>query len=137
METTERLYTLADMEQLHDDYELDRGRLVPMSRPKLRHARIANRIAHSLTSFLDKHPLGEVYTGDPGFILERNPDTLRGPDVAFVRQEHLAGRSEDDWYDGGPDLAVEVMSPADRPGEVLIKVGQYLDAGTRLVWRIS
>jgi Uma2 family endonuclease len=79
---------------------------------------------------------GELLAAETGFTLFRNPDTVRAPDIAFVRRERIPGET------GGfphmaPDLAVEVLSPDDRPGETLAKVGDWLEAGTQLVWVID
>jgi Uma2 family endonuclease len=70
-------------------------------------------------------------------IISRGPDTVRAPDVWFVRTERLeGGRLPNAFFPGAPDLAVEVISPTDRRGAVMKKVGEYLEAGTRLVWVI-
>jgi len=73
-----------------------------------------------------------------GFLLSRNPDTVRGPDVSFVRADRFnaeeAGRG---YFRGAPDLAIEILSPSNRPGETHAKVADYLAAGARLVWVID
>ncbi|MEO1576501.1 MAG: Uma2 family endonuclease, partial [Pseudomonadota bacterium] len=78
----------------------------------------------------EEHPIGEVVCCDPGFILARDPDTVRGPDVAVLRHENYP---EDDmehrFVTGAPDLAVEVLSKSDRPGAVAAKTRDYLRAG--------
>jgi len=75
---------------------------------------------------------GEVWT-EVGFILSRNPDTVRAPDIAFVSADRLAGKDVEGFFEGPPDIAVEVLSPDDRASEVQAKIRQYLAAGTRLV----
>src|SRR6185436_17210046 len=80
---------------------------------------------------------GAVFVGDNGFTLSRNPDTVRGPDIAFVRKERVAHPIPSTFLQFAPDLVVEVLSPNDRPGEVLAKVGDWIDAGARLVWVID
>jgi len=65
-----------------------------------------------------------------------NPDTVRAPDAAFVR----SGRPEASYrgfYPGAPDLAIEVLSPDDRPGYVREKVAEWLEAGARAVWVVD
>jgi len=59
---------------------------------------------------------------------------VRGPDVAFVRKDRLPAPIPTSYLEFAPDVVVEVLSPGDRPGEVLAKVGDWLDAGARLVW---
>ena len=72
---------------------------------------------------------------ESGFKLTSNPDTVRGPDVAFISQSRLP-EPEPVGYPA-PDLVVEILSPGDRPGEVLGKVADWLSAGTRLVWVVD
>jgi Uma2 family endonuclease len=124
--------------------ELVRGALVVREPAGYRHGSVAARILSALAAFLERdqvaraaaHPLGEVLAAETGFTLHRRPDTVRAPDVAFVawdrRPEATAGFAE-----LAPDLAVDVLSPGDRPGEVLAKVADWLDAGTRVVWVID
>ena len=80
---------------------------------------------------------GRVLTCDSGFTLARNPDTVRGPDVAYVSRERWAGPLPDGYGEFAPDLAVEIRSPSDRTGAVLAKVGEWLDAGANLIWVID
>jgi len=79
---------------------------------------------------------GAVFVGDVGFTLHRDPDTVRGPDVAFVRNR-LPQPIPNSYLEFAPDLVVDVLSDNDRPGEVLAKVGDWLDAGARLVWVVD
>jgi hypothetical protein len=82
---------------------------------------------------VDRHGLGEVVIDDTGFVLAREPDTLRGPDVAFVSRvsRERVDRLEDARHPfaGAPDLAVEILSPSDTPSAVHAKVADYLAAG--------
>src|SRR4029077_19991887 len=81
--------------------------------------------------------LGQVVAGDVGFTLSRGPDTVRGPDVAFVRRGRVPRPLPSAYAELAPDLAVEILSPSDRSGETLAKVADWLNAGTRLVWVID
>jgi Uma2 family endonuclease len=116
------------------DFELDEGRLVPLTQGKRRHGKACVRLARMIGDFVELHALGETYGNDTGCVLSEHPATVRGPDVAFLRADRLSQSSEEDWVLGAPDLAVEVLSPSNRPGAMLRKVSQYLDAGARLVW---
>lgn len=100
-----------------------------------RHGRIAARFTAKLAPFVEEHRLGECFAAETGFILQRNPDTVRAPDVAFVGRERLRATTiaEEGFFPGPPDLAVEVVSPGDSYLEVEAKVGAWLDAGTRVV----
>jgi Uma2 family endonuclease len=98
------------------------------------HGRIAMRIAAQLFQHVEERGLGTVYAAETGFILARNPDTVRAPDAAFVRRERVeeVGETEGYWP-GAPDLAVEVVSPGDACAEVEGKVTDWLRAGARMV----
>ena len=130
-----------DLYRLPDDgrrYELIAGTVVSEPLPGFRHGRVVARIVSLLRAFAEAQGLGEVVTADTGFVLARGPDTLRGPDVAFVDNGRLPSASEESKaFEGAPDLAVEVVSPSNRPDEVHAKVADYLAAGTRLVWVVD
>src|SRR5204863_137465 len=74
---------------------------------------------------------------ETGFTLSRGPDTVRAPDIAFVRRERLPDPIPVGFPDLAPDLVVEVLSPGERAGEILAKVADWLSAGTRLVWVVD
>ena len=131
------LYTVEDLEQLDGDFELDEGVLVPMNPPKPLHASLVIRIGARLLAHAEAGDLGTVLGGDAGFALRCNPDTLRGIDVAFVRAERARNLFDDVYPQGAPDLAVEVLPPGDRPGQVLRKVSQVLEAGCSLLWVVD
>jgi len=120
----------------HQHAELVRGVLVVREPPGLRHGRVALNLARRLADHADAEGLGRVYM-ESGFKLAADPDTVRGPDISFVRHSRLPSPEPRGFPDFAPDLAVEVLSPDDRPGEVLGKVGEYLSAGTTLVWVID
>jgi Uma2 family endonuclease len=80
---------------------------------------------------------GQIFAAETGFTLFRAPDTVRAPDIAFVRRERLPDPVPAGYLELAPDLVVEVLSPNDRPGEVLAKIGDWLEAGARLVWVID
>ena len=117
--------------------ELVRGVLVVREPAGARHGRIAADVAWRLRTHIEGTDSGDVYAAETGFTLTRDPDTVRAPDVAFVRKERLPTPEPAGFPDFAPDLAVEVLSPGDRPGELLSKVADWLTAGTRLVWVID
>jgi len=117
--------------------ELVRGQLVVREPPGTRHGSIAARLTYLLADYVYRHELGVVCSQDTGFKLESDPDTVRAPDVAFIgraRADQIPARG---YAAFAPDLVAEIVSPDDRPGELLAKVGQWLDAGTQLVWVID
>lgn len=114
--------------------ELVRGVLLVREPPGTGHGLRSARLLYRVMEFVRQHDLGEVIAQDTGFKIARDPDTVRAPDVAFVAREHLAGIPEEGYAELAPDWVAEILSPGDRPGEVLEKVGQWLGAGVRLVW---
>lgn len=117
--------------------ELVHGVLVVREPPGMRHGRIAMNLAHRLADHVRAHALGQVYAAETGFHLARDPDTVRAPDVAFVAAERVPDPEPEGFAQLAPDLVIEVLSPGDRPGETLAKVGDWLEAGSRLVWVID
>src|SRR6059058_4807360 len=114
--------------------ELLRGVLVVREPPSTSHGGRAALLTARLGTFVEHAGLGEVFAQDTGFKIEHDPDTVRAPDVAFVARDRVAQIPSEGYAEVAPDLVVEILSPADRPGEVLEKVGQWLSAGSRLVW---
>jgi Uma2 family endonuclease len=130
--------TAEDLLNLPDDgkvYELERGVLICMSPASPRSNVISVKVIRRLGDFVESHQLGEVGGSEGGFELTSDPDTVRAPDIWFVRAERVPpGGMPDEFFKGAPDIAGEVLSPSDRPGALLKKVGEYLEAGARLVW---
>jgi Uma2 family endonuclease len=132
--TAEQLFRARDIGRC----ELLRGELIMMSPTNPRHSQITLRIGQLLLNHIDEHSeQGTIHGGDPGFIIETDPDTVRAPDVALVKKDGAAFKPEKGFFQGAPDLAIEVLSPGDVAGEVLEKVQQWLDAGTTEVWIVD
>jgi Uma2 family endonuclease len=117
--------------------ELVGGQLVMMSPAGFDHGRFASRIVAALENHVAQHGLGIVTTAEAGFQLARDPDTVRAPDVAFVRADRIPPGGVRGYFQGAPDLAVEVVSPSDRPDEVATKVQDWLQAGCSMVWVVE
>lgn len=144
MATIAQHVTDEDLPRLPRDgrkYELVDGE-VRVSAAGARHGAVCVRLTLRLGTFVAEHQLGHIFESSTGFRWPgRKPDrpyNLRSPDVSFV----AAGRFPDEREPVGfvafaPDLAVEVLAPDDRRRDVLEKIGEYLDAGTRLVWVID
>jgi len=94
-------------------------------------------LAARLFGFVEPRNLGAVYSGDPGFLIARDPDTVRAPDVAFVQAERVPAEPVRGYFEGAPDLAVEILSPNDLASQVLDKVHQWLEAGCLIVWVVD
>jgi Uma2 family endonuclease len=117
--------------------ELVRGRLVVREPAGFQHGVIAAAIAHHLREFVAAEGLGVVVAAETGFKLTATPDTVRAPDCGFVSKARIPEPMPRGYFPLSPDLAVEVLSPDDRPGEVLSKVADWLRAGSVVVWVIN
>jgi Uma2 family endonuclease len=114
--------------------ELIRGRLVVREPAGFRHGVVAMEIGRRLSEFVRAGGLGIVVAAETGFKLASDPDTVRAPDAAFISHNRVPSPLPRGYADFPLDLAVEVLSPDDRPGEVLAKVSDWLTSGARLVW---
>ena len=130
--TVEEFMNIDDEPNRH---ELIKGELLTMTPPKPLHGRIVTNLTIILGLYVKAKRLGVVY-GDSGYHLEHDPDTVLGPDISFVSAQRV-GQSEEHYYDGPPDLAVEVLSPNDRKGDVERKLAVYLETGARSVWHVN
>jgi Uma2 family endonuclease len=132
--TVEAYCALPDDERYRD--ELVRGRLVREPRPGPQHAWLQVRLGSMLHDFVERQGLGFVL-GDAGYVLAEKPATVRGPDLSFVAAGRMPDGPSAELPRLAPDLAVEIVSPSNRPAEIHEKVMQYLEAGVRLVWIVD
>ncbi len=138
---TATLVTAEQLMRMPNDgcrYELVSGELREISPPDVIHGLVMSAFNELLRYYARTHKLGSVLGGDPSFLLERDPDTVRGPDVAFIRRERLAANplAHAAWP-GAPDLAVEILSPSDTRREANEKVAAWLEAGARMAWVVN
>jgi Uma2 family endonuclease len=131
--------TLEDLLNMPEDgmkHELVNGEIV-VSPGGWKHSEIAIKISHILATFLEGHPIGKVGGSDLGVWLSNG--NLRSPDVTFVRNEKLPNNEEDQYKfaEFVPDLAVEVLSPSDRPKFVEEKIREFLANGVPIVWCVD
>ena len=140
MVTAQRVLTADDVLQLPDDgqrHELIAGELRTMAPSSGEHGAITAVSTISLGQHVRVHQLGRVFSSETGFLLARDPDTVRAPDIAFVRRERVAAVEAAGplrgYWPGAPDLAIEVVSPNDLYTEVEAKVATWLAYGTRMV----
>ncbi len=116
-------------------FELVRGKVVEMRRPMPEHGRVCVNAGYVLESFGRQTALGYAISNDSAVLTERDPDTVRGPDVCFYTHARWpraqVGRG---LPPVPPDIAVEVYSPGNRKGEMNKKILEYLAAGALLVW---
>ncbi len=133
MSIAEALLTAEEYALLPDNgrpTELVRGRIVTMNLPAPRHGQICGKVGRSLGNFAEENDLGHLVANDSGVVTEHDPDTVRGPDVAFYPYTRVPrGPLPPGYLAVVPTLAIEVRSPGDRWSEVLAKVAEYLRAG--------
>jgi Uma2 family endonuclease len=122
----------------HPKTELVQGALVFREAASLDHGTTNVQLIVRLHTFVEEHQLGYVFTPDTGFIVATAPDTVRLPDVSFVRASRLPfGPRRPKFFHGAPDLAVEVTSPSNRAGQISAKLDEYFRAGAQIVWIID
>jgi Uma2 family endonuclease len=117
--------------------ELIAGRVFVREYARPQHGAIAAEILIEIGIYLRATPIGVVFA-ESGFHIERNPDTVRAPDVAYVAGARgFAARDQAMWGSGAPDLCVEVVSPNDRLTRVAQKARQWIATGAQLVWVVD
>jgi Uma2 family endonuclease len=136
--TLNKLLTLEDYSRLPDDgrnTELVRGRIVEVPPTYPYHGYVCGNVYRHVDQFVRENSLGRVMTNDSGVVTERDPDTLRGADVAYYSYARLpkGPLPHDSYLTVAPDLIFEVRSPSDRRSQVLLKVTEYLTAGVTAV----
>ena len=115
--------------------ELIQGVFYPAMPTGGRHGEIEALLAWRLLNVVQPSGRGRVMTGDPGIVLERGPDTVRAPDIAYFSAERLPPETDiTRFLDAVPDLAVEIVSPSNRPSEIREKAEMWTSFGARLVW---
>ena len=132
--------TVADFESAshQDRAELIDGEIVEMTPSSDGSSSISASITAMLWNHVRPNGLGRVYSSDGGFVLFPDRETVRVPDVAFVRRERMPqGEARRHFPRLAPDLVVEVLSPTDRASDVLAKVAMYQDAGVPLIWLVD
>lgn len=119
-------------------YELAKGVLLMMSPSGWRHGRVVGELHGLLWQHVRANALGTLFGAETGFLLSEDPDTVRAPDLAFIAVENLPDEPpEGAYWPGPPDLAVEVLSPSDRTGDVDAKIRDWLTSGARCVWVVD
>jgi Uma2 family endonuclease len=130
--------TAEDLLNMPEDdlrHELIKGELLTMPVPKLLHGFVTANLLMLLHVHVKTNNLG-LLVAESGFHLESGPDTVLGPDIAFVARDRV-GTDQDCFFPGAPDLAVEVLSPSDRRGKVERKTALYLELGAKSVWNVN
>ena len=126
--TAEQLLAMGDTGRC----ELIHGEIVRMSPTGFQHGVITMNVAAALRDFVKAKGLGQVLAAETGFAVERDPDTVLAPDVAFITAGRIVETTG--FFEGVPDLAVEVMSPSDTWSAVNEKVDAWLTGGCKSCW---
>ncbi|CAN5549866.1 hypothetical protein BH23CHL2_BH23CHL2_00890 [soil metagenome] len=136
-----KLYTVEDLLEMEDDgcrHELIRGKLISMPPTNDEHSGLSFRLSGLLWEYHQAHPEIRWFSGDPGFLLSRDPDLLLAPDLAAIHVEQLPAEFPRRlFFDVVPDLVVEILSPSERLGRINDKISAYLNAGVRLIWLVN
>lgn len=130
-----KLYTAEEFAELPTGgmpCELVRGVVEVREGPEHPHAYTAAQITHAIMNYLDTNPIG-VLLLPANYRTERGPDTVRVPDISFVTYERLNPESRL-FFEGSPDLAIEVLSPSNSSREMVQKMHEYFATGSRMVW---
>lgn len=102
------------------------------------HGDVIGALHSEFGSFVRRNKLGKVFGAETGFVLGRNPDTVRAPDIAFVAAASIPSELPDAGYwPAPPDLAVEVISTNDRAGDIDENIQAWLDSGVKLLWVVD
>ncbi len=124
-------------EQANKWFELVRGEVIELPPPRRLHGIVCTKVGSALDRYTMEQGKGYVANNDSGVILVRDPDTVRGPDVALYEDADRFVDVHPKYGEVPPRLAVEVLSPDDRIGKVMRKIMDYLQNGVELVWLID
>lgn len=118
-------------------HELERGEVVEMSRPGELHCLVCGNITRILGNYTVQRRKGYVLSNDVGIVWERNPDTVRGPDVVLYTDSRRYQELNPKFCEEAPELAVEVRSPNDRMSKITRRIAQFLTWGSAIVWLVD
>lgn len=137
--STTALVTADDFARMSFDgpVELVQGEIVVMTRSGGVHGVVCLNVGFILESWSRQRDGYQVVSNDTGVITEKEPDTVRGPDVFVVRRDRLPGGIPRGNFPIPPEVCIEVNSPHDRWSDIIEKVGEYLTAGVSEVWVID
>lgn len=133
--TAEEFYQLPSPQD-GSQQELVRGEIITMPPPGGMHGVCCNKAGRRLGNFVEDNDLGSVTSNDTGFVTERGPDSVRGPDIAFWSKERLPVVPVG-YIEVAPDLLVEVLSPSNTSKQIRAKLKEYFGKGVRIVWVIA
>ncbi len=135
----DKVWTDEEFMALADDgnrYEIIDGELVNLGNSGMEHGNIGIFLGGLIEIFVRQHNLG--VTCDSSTAFKMKGGNKRSPDISFVSKERLIGlkRLPKGFFDGAPDLVVEIISPGNTFDEIHTKIEEYFESGTRLLWVI-
>jgi Uma2 family endonuclease len=133
--TAEEFMKMPDPED-GSQQELLQGVIITMPPPQARHEVCCSKVGRLIGNHVEAKQLGITTCNDAGFISERDPDSVRGPDIAYYSRQR-ATEIPVGYFEIPPDLAVEVLSPSDSHTRVQEKMRHYLKHGVSMVWLID
>ena len=133
--TAEEFFLLPEPED-GSQQELVRGEIITMPPPGGMHGVSCNKAGRRIGNFVEDNDRGTVTSNDTGFITERGPDSVRGPDIAYWSKERLT-EVPVGYIEIPPDMLVEVLSPSNTSKQIRTKIKEYFEKGVRLVWVIA
>ncbi|MCX7044731.1 MAG: Uma2 family endonuclease [Candidatus Sumerlaeota bacterium] len=132
--TADSFWQISSQENFYG--ELVDGEVIDMTPPGQEHGYVACNICELVGAFVKKNKLGKLFN-EYGYVLFRDPDTVRAPDISFIRAEKLTAGLTPRFSEIPPDLAIEVVSPSDSHHGILVKIKAYLKAGVEEVWIVN
>jgi Uma2 family endonuclease len=138
MAVQEKLYTAEELAKMPENdkfTELVNGVIIRLQPEGFAHGVLSSGISYEISAFVHEQNVSGYALGfGAGYILSRNPDTVRTTDVAFISKSKLPDGLTGFFFPTAPDLAIEIVSPDDKASVLQEKLGQFLRAGTQLVW---
>jgi Uma2 family endonuclease len=136
--TAEEFYDFVHLPKNRDrHFELEEGEVVEVSRPGERHGVVCSNANGLLWNYTRQKKKGFVTTNDTGIVLERDPDTVRGADVAVYFEKLKFKELHVKYSDRLPKVIVEVLSPNDRQGRMQKRINKFLEKGVAMAWLID
>ena len=130
-------FSYADLELLPEDglrHEIIDGEHFVSASPVTRHQRISRRLLVAFQSFLDAHPLGEVFHAPFDVVMSYHDVVV--PDLIYISQSR-AHQLTSKNLQGAPDLAIEILSPSTRRLDERLKRDLYERAGVEEYWLVD
>ena len=118
-------------------FELEAGEIVEMSRPGERHGVVCGNLAFIFGLYLRQTKKGRVLANDAGLLLDRDPDTVRGPDLSIYTDAKKYADLAPKWIEELPTLVIEVRSPNDIESRMIRRLNRFLDRGAKVVANVD